>query len=287
MTTRATVPLRRFTVPFRRLVVGVACCAAALSPAHDVLADAPSKEDVDVGGTGRTLMAGVNVGEPDDYETSSCRWRTTVISDEKYRPWSFSKRDGVTYRWYVRVCRSSSTDGGFEMSYHWVPVVSDATMASQASKYAFGLIPVPLVGTSPPAHRGVVSLPMWWWVSTSTWRTVNVSVWIPTPTGPFVVRATAKPVKLLIDPDDPRARHAGRFTCKGPGVAWNPKLGDSAVGPCMHTYRHAVRGARARVSIEWAISWKSNRGGAGRLPNRRTTRVIPVTVNEIQALVTD
>lgn len=287
MTTHAADQPQHVAVALRRLAVGLVVCVAALSPARNVLADAPSKADIDVGATGRTLIAGINVGEPDDVETSSCRWRTTVISDDKYRPWSFAKRDGVTYRWYVRVCRSSSIDGGFEMSYHWVPVVSDATMASQASKYAFGLIPVPLVGTSPPAHRGIVSLPMWWWVSASTWRMVTVSVWIPTPTGPFVVRATAKPVKLIIDPDDPRSRRGGRFTCTGPGVAWNPRMGDSAMGPCMHTYSHALRGARARVSIEWAISWKSNRGAAGRLPNRRTTRVVPVTVNEIQALVTD
>lgn len=276
--------------PLRRCIASIillAVLATFASPAQQVLADQPSKSDVDVGGTGRTLMAGVNAGEPDDFETSSCRWRTTVISDDKYRPWSFAKRDGVTYRWYVRVCRSTSSEGGFDLSYHWVPEVSDTTMASQASKYAFGLIPVPLVGTSPPAHRGVVSLPMWWWVSPSTWRTVTVSVWIPTPTGPFVVRATARPVKLIVDPDDPHTRHGGRFSCVGPGVAWNPKLGDSAVGPCMHTYDHALRGARASVSIEWAISWKSNRGGAGRLPNRRTTRVVPVTVSEIQALVSD
>ncbi len=250
-----------------------------------VLAAAPSKADVDVGGSGRTLMAGINVGEPDAEETSSCRWRTTVISDDKYEPYSFSKRNGVTYRWYARVCRSASIEGGFDVSYHWVPVVSDTTMASQASKYAFGLIPVPLVGTSPPAHRGIVSLPMWWWVSASTWRTVSVSVWIPTPTGPFVVRATARPVKLIIDPDDPRARSGGGFSCAGPGLAWTPSMGDAATGPCMYTYDHAVRAARASVSIDWAISWKSNRGAAGRLPNRRTTRTIRVSVNEIQALV--
>jgi hypothetical protein len=64
-------------------------------------------------------------------------------------------------------------------------------------------------------------------------------------------------------------------------------LGDAAVGTCTHTYDHAVREARASVSIEWAISWKSNRGGAGRLANRRTTRVVRVTVGEIQALVSD
>lgn len=262
--------------------------AALGSGSPSVQAVAPSKADIDVGGSGRTLMAGINVGEPDGFETNSCVWRTTVISDDKYRPWSFAKRNGVDYRWYVRVCQSTSIDGGFDLSYHWIPVVSETTLAHQASKYAFGLIPVPLVGTSPPAHRGIVSLPMWWWVTPSTWRTVSVSVWIPTPTGPFSVRATAKPVRLIVDPDDPRARRSGgRFTCAGPGTAWTPDLGDAATGPCMYTFKHAVRGARAKVSIEWAISWKSNRGGAGRLPNRRTTRVVPVTVSEIQALVSD
>jgi hypothetical protein len=64
-------------------------------------------------------------------------------------------------------------------------------------------------------------------------------------------------------------------------------MGDNALGACSHTYDHAVRNARAKVSIEWAISWKSNRGGAGRLPNRRTSRVVRVTVGEIQALVSD
>lgn len=277
--------------PTRRFVAlscaTVLAALVAMGQPRDVLAEVPSKEDIDVGGSGRTLMAGVNIGEPDGYETTSCRWRTTVISDDKYRPWSFAKRDGVTYRWYVRVCRSASTEGGFDLSYHWVPVVSDETMATQASKYAFGVIPVPLVGTSPPAHRGIVSLPMWWWVSPSTWRTVTVSVWIPTPTGPLVVRATAKPVKLIIDPDDPRARGGGRFSCAGPGLAWTPSMGDDAKSPCMYTYAHAVGAGRAAVSIEWAISWKSNRGAAGRLPNRRTTRNIRVVVGEIQALVSD
>lgn len=270
----------------KTLALSFIALIAAVCPLSPAPA-AHAASEVDVGGSGRTLIAGINVGEPGGQETSSCRWRTTVISDDKYRPYSIVKRDGVAYRWYARVCQSSSAAGGYDISYHWVPVVSDTTMASQASKYAFGLIPVPLVGTSPPAHRGVVSLPMWWWVSPASWRTVTVSVWIPTPTGPFVVRATAKPVKLLVDPADPSARLRGRMTCAGPGRPWRPALGDAAVGTCTHTYDHAVREARASVSIEWAISWKSNRGGAGRLANRRTTRVVRVTVGEIQALVSD
>ena len=247
---------------------------------------ADAETDIDVGGDGRTLIVGLNVGEPGQRETSACRWNTTVVTDGDETPHRMV-RDGVRYRWFARICPSTTTAGGFEMTYHWVPVVSQQTMATQASTLALGLIPVPVVGTSPPAHRGVVKVPMWWWVSRASWRTVSVSVWLPTPTGPVTVRATAKPVRLLVDPADPRVFGGGRRTCLGPGLAWNEAMGDDALGTCMHTYNHAVRNARAKVSIEWAISWKSNRGGAGRLPNRKTTRTVRVTVGEIQALVSD
>lgn len=247
---------------------------------------ANAETEVDVGGDGRKLIVGLNVGEPGQRETSTCRWRTTVVTDGDETPHR-TVRDGVTYRWYARICPSPTAAGGFEMTYHWVPVVSQETMAMQASTLAVGLIPVPIVGTSPPAHRGIVKVPMWWWVSRTSWRTVSVSVWLPTPTGPVTVRATAKPLRLHVDPADPRVFGGGRRTCTGPGLAWNETMGDNALGTCMHTYNHAFRGARAKVSIEWAISWKSNRGGAGRLPNRKTTRTVRVTVGEIQALVSD
>jgi hypothetical protein len=257
----------------------------AVAPAAEA-ESAITESEINVGGDGRTLIVGLNVGEPGQRETTSCRWNTTVVTDGDETPHRMV-RDGVTYRWYARICPSTTTAGGFEMTYHWVPMVSTETMASQASTLAMGIIPVPLVGTSPPAHRGIVKVPMWWWVSRSTWRTVSVSVWLPTPTGPLTVRATARPLRLLVDPADPNERRGGRRTCTGPGVAWTPNMGDNALGICTHTYDHAVRNARAKVSIEWAISWKSNRGGAGRLPNRRTTRVVRVTVGEIQALVSD
>ena len=270
------------TSAIRKRAIAVFLALVPLIPASG--ADAES--EIDVGGTGRALIVGLNVGEPGARETTSCRWNTTVVTDGDETPHRMV-RDGVTYRWYARICPATTTSGGFEMTYHWVPMVSTQTMATQASTLALGIIPVPLVGTSPPAHRGIVKVPMWWWVSRSSWRTVSVSVWLPTPTGPLTVRATARPLRLLIDPADPTERGGGRRTCAGPGLAWTQVMGDNALGACTHTYDHAVRNAKAKVSIEWAISWKSNRGGAGRLPNRRTTRTVRVTVGEIQALVSD
>ena len=258
--------------------------ATSLVPCGGRLAYADT--EIDVGGSGTALIAGINVGEPSNDEVSGCTWHTTVISGPSTEPYSYIYRNGVKYRWYARVCRTRLTGEGSDITFHWIPVVSESTMATQASKYAFGLIPVPLVGTSPPAHRGIVNLPMWWWVSPSTWRTVTVTVWLPTPRGPLIVRATAKPVKLHINPADSSARNKGRFDCDGPGEAWQESDGDTATSSCMHLYRHAVNAGKASVSIEWAISWKSNWGKSGRLPNRATTRQIKVSVGEIQALVT-
>jgi hypothetical protein len=101
------------------------------------------------------------------------------------------------------------------------------------------------------------------------------------------VKATAKPVKLHINPADDSARNKGRFSCDGPGEEWQESDGDQATSSCMYLYKHAVRSGRANVSIEWEISWKSNWGKSGRLPNRSTTRQISVSVGEIQALVTE
>ncbi|MBM3729533.1 MAG: hypothetical protein FJW44_01755 [Actinobacteria bacterium] len=263
-----------------KIVIAFLLALPSLAVAPPVRAET----DIDIGGDGRTLIVGLNVGEPGHRETSTCRWRTTVVADGDETTHRMV-RDGVAYRRYARICPSTTTAGGYELTYHWVPVVSQETMATQASALAVGLIPVPIVGTSPPAHRGIVKVPMWWWVSPASWRTVSVSVWLPTPAGPITVRATARPLRLLVDPADPRALGGGRRTCVGPGLAWRKSMGDDAVGPCMHTYNHAFPAARARVTIEWAVSWKSNRGGAGRLPNRRTTRTVRVKVGEIQALV--
>lgn len=272
-------------IAFAAGILAIATLAFVVSPTrpHAVRADA----NIDVGANDSTLMAGITVGEPSSDELNGCVWHTTVISKPDYEPYSFIKRNGVTYRWYARVCRTRLTGEGSDITFHWIPVVSESTMASQATKYAFGLIPVPLVGTSPPAHRGVVNLPMWWWVSPSTWRTVSVTVWLPTPRGPLIVRATATPVKLHVNPADDSARNKGRFTCEGPGREWHESDGDAAKSRCMYLYSHAIRAGKASVSIEWAISWKSNWGKSGKLPNRSTTRQITVSVGEIQALVTE
>ena len=60
--------------------------------------------DIDVTGdvVGNTIVAGVTFNSDSTSTESRCTWNTTVISDNKYEPYSFIVRNGITYRWYVR-----------------------------------------------------------------------------------------------------------------------------------------------------------------------------------------
>ena len=230
-------------------------------------------------------MAGVSLGQPSEQEMRRCVWQLALIMDLDNITYSEKTQDGSTYQLFARTCRADHQGGRDTVTYHWIPKVSETTLATQLADFSWGTLPVPLVGTAPPSRRGVVNVPMWWWVSPHTWRTISVSAWIPTIRGPLVVTVTAKPKELIVDPGDPRERNSGRFTCEGPGASWRPNDGDATHSACMHTYRHSVPRGTGTVSIRWAISWKTNWRKGGKLPSVHTTRKIPVAVHEIQALV--
>ena len=258
-------------------------------PQQAYAASSSGVEDVSGGVSGRTIIAEVNYSSYDSRTESSCTWRTTVISSPNNEPYSISVRNGVTYRWYVRTCKSPSNPGApAELTFTWVPVLSEETLAQQTSASSWSLLPVPYVGTAPPAKRGVVNLPMWWWVTPASWRSISATAWIPTPRGPLIVKTTAKPSQLIVNPGDTNAKNSGKFTCSGPGDAWNERDGDTGSSDCMYTYKNSSsrKELQASVAIKWTISWSSNWGKKGKLPSVTTTRRLPVTVGEIQALVT-
>lgn len=275
--------------PFSRCgltVLAVLSCVALVSPKAGHAANDSSPETIaDVSGT--TLIAGVSLGEPSERERTRCVWHSTIVSDRNDSAYSLKEENGVTYRLYARTCRAERPSASDTVTYHWIPQISESTLATQTAALSWGMLPVPMVGTAPPSHRGVVNVPMWWWVSPRAWRTISVSAWIPTIRGPLVVTVTAKPNKLVVDPGDPRARNSGRFSCEGPGQAWREADGDAGRSSCMHTYRHGLIRSSGSVSIQWSISWKSNMKRGGRLPTVHTTRRVPVSVAEIQALVNE
>jgi hypothetical protein len=300
---RATFAMRRLFTPFRPmghlqlcalalvlLLPPVAVALFAPPPlALAVFTNGAGDADVTGGVSGRTIIAEVNYSDYASSSESSCTWKTTVISSPNNEPYSFIVRNGVTYRWYVRTCTSpTNPSAAADLTFHWVPVVTEETLAQQASASSWSLLPVPYVGTAPPAQRGVVNLPMWWWVTPASWRPISATAWVPTPRGPLIVKTTAKPSQLIVNPGDPNAKNTGKFTCSGPGDAWNKRDGDTGTSNCMYTYKNSSSRAqlKATVAIKWTISWSSNWGKKGKLPSVTTTRRIPVTVGEIQALVT-
>lgn len=270
----------------QRICASIVSLTVLLLPSASIDAQATSPVPTPITEvSGSTLMAGVSLGEPSNDELRRCVWQVTLIVDIGNNSYSLKTENGVTYRLFARTCRADRDAGPDTVTYHWIPVFSETTFATQLADFSWGVLPVPLVGTAPPSQRGVVNVPMWWWVSPRTWRTLSVSAWIPTVRGPLVVTVTAAPKALIVDPGDPRARNSGRFTCEGPGASWDATDGDAATSDCMHTYRHSVPRSTATVSIRWSISWKSNWRKGGKLPSVHTTRKIPVAVQEIQALV--
>ena len=271
------------------LLLSSCICIAALGVPSHIAHGATTDIDVTGDVVGNTISAGVTFNSNSSTTESRCTWNTTVISDTKNEPYSFTVRNGITYRWYVRTCAPAVAGQPYALSFHWIPVIAESTLAEQAAAYSWNTLPVPFVNTAPPAQRALVKLPTWWWVTNSSWRTVSTTAWIPTPRGIVTVTVTAKPNTLLVNPGDATAENNGKFTCSGPGKAWRESDGDDTKSNCMYTYAHSSsrKTWNASVAIRWSVSWKSNLGKKGTLPSVTTTRRIPVVVGEIQALVTE
>jgi hypothetical protein len=240
------------------------------------------------GAGGGEIWAGVQTGRvpgTDGTDASSCRWLPTLPRDAGIGVQGPVIRTvaGITYQLFDRVCPSGTT-------LHWIPQLPPASLAEQATRLLRARLPLPRPGFAPEADRVVVQVGLWYWTDPLVWRPVSVTAWVPTPTGPLWATTTARPTRLVLDPGDGRLG-AGPATCAGPGRVWQPADGDSAGSTCSYTYGHSSAvhpddRFPARMAIEWQISWTSSSGSGGALPGHTTWADEPVTVEEIQALVT-
>jgi hypothetical protein len=264
--------------------------AALLLAALGVAVPAPptALADGSGGAGGGEIWAGVQTGrvpDTDGTDASDCRWRPTLPHDAIIGGQGPVLRTtgGVTYQMFDRVCPTGTT-------LHWIPRLTPSSLAEHAADLLRARLPLPRPGFAPAADRTVVRVGTWFWTDPRVWRPVSITAWVPTPTGPLWATTTALPTRLVLDPGD-GPLGAGPVACSGPGRIWQPTDGDSSASPCSYTYVHASAvhpSGRfpARVAIEWQISWMSSTGAGGPLAGHTTWAGQPVTVAEIQALVT-
>lgn len=190
---------------------------------------------------------------------------------------------GVRYRLYQRTGLGSTV-------LVWIPQRTRQQLGFDGRAYLSRILPAPAVGLAPPAGAGIATVGTWFW-TTTPWVPVRVTAQVPGPNGMVWATTTATPTRLVVDPGD-GALGDGPVVCDGPGRPWTPGLGDDAVSDCMYAYRHssvlAPDGARfpAVVGIEWDVRWISSSGAGGALAPITTTTHVPITVREIQAIVT-
>lgn len=171
--------------------------------------------------------------------------------------------------------------------YQWIKDTTKTRLVNHVSSTVSDRVKSLVFRTAPPRERTVVNVGTWFWVPRALWKPLSVTAYVTTPVGVISVTVTATPSRLRFDPgngDDAR-------WCTGPGDAWTSTTGDAAVSECMYTYRHASddepsRRFTAHTAVEWKVVARSNFGLSLPLPNVRTTLTTPVTVNELQALLT-
>lgn len=152
-----------------------------------------------------------------------------------------------------------------------------------------------LVPPAPTAHRSpdevmpggepwtVVNLWTWAWVDRDDWVPLSRTVELRGVSA----TVTATPKSLEFDPGD----GSGLVSCDGPGRPW-VDLGDnsdpvpSTLGGCGYRYKRVSEGVQATTSIQYAVTWTSNTGAGGTLPDLAgSTTSPPFRVEQIQVVV--
>ncbi|MEU5839376.1 hypothetical protein ABZ820_37740 [Streptomyces diacarni] len=159
--------------------------------------------------------------------------------------------------------------------------VSAAEVAEEAVQQL--RLPRPVIRTSPDEDfTQVVHVPTWMWVQASSWKQVSETASVDGVT----VTATARPRKAVWSMGD-----GASVMCLGPGTPYSARFGAESSSPdCGYTYRRASlpqpKGKyRVRVRVTWDVSWHGA-GESGVVPDMAMTAEQPLSVDEVQAVVT-
>lgn len=216
---------------------------------------------------------------------SSCTWDPLGASaapdgSDRRHP-SERSADGVRYRPFVQTCGSVD-------QVVWTPERSPDALARDARSSLMRTVPMPDFESVPPSSDVRVGTAMWIWTDTP-FNPRSVTAWVPGPDGAVWATTTATPTRLVIDPGD-GPLGTGPVVCDGAGEPWRPEYGDGRMAECAYTYRHSSVLAddsetfRARMTIEWDVTWTSSTGAGGALTPLSSTSATPIRVRETTVL---
>ena len=171
------------------------------------------------------------------------------------------------------------------VKYMWIRNSMPAKAATVVKDKVSRLIPTLLARTAPEQNKVVVNVGTWFWFPRAIWKPISVTAYIPTEVGPISLTTTATPKKVIFSPGDGNKD----VVCNGPGTPWTSSAGDTAKSDCSYTYSSASHTEashvyKTKMSVEWAISFRSNLGIGGTIAHKRLGVTTYLRVFEKQAL---
>ena len=239
------------------------------------------------GSAGGTITAGVQFGVPPSAQgktdSSGCIW-ISAGEAQTFDSLTVTEKvvNGIRYLLFYKSCPTSG-------QAVWIPELRPPSLGRNAADAVKQRLVSPTIGSAPSVDKGIVKVGMWLWTDPNQYRPVSITAWVPTLTGIAWATTTARPVRLVFLSGEPGS---SPMSCQGPGRQWQPEFGDDLVSACMYTYQHssgitATNVFAAKFSIVWSIRWRSNVAAGGSLGEFATSTDQAITVNEIQAVVSN
>jgi len=265
----------------RRVLRAAAVAILAATPTATLLTGSAPTYATQAGVDGDHIFAGVSYEA--EHSLSRCEWSLPLPT------YGLGGRTGATTRewngitWVLHQCTIDES-----VQLVWIPEVSTETVAESTRDVVRDRVPTFDHNFSPPRNRGVVKTPTWFWVNPVLWRPVSVTARLPTPRGIVTMTTTATPTSLEFDPGDGSGQTA---ECEGPGLPWLPIMPTWVESDCAFEYEtpSSVRPNgtfRARLNVVWSVTWRTNVGTSGRLPDIRIGTPYDLRIRELQAIIT-
>ncbi|MCI0687502.1 MAG: hypothetical protein L0Y54_09740 [Sporichthyaceae bacterium] len=225
--------------------------------------------------------------EPEPMPSLIAAWRQDWLG-------RVSSRAGEAGLWFTTHCSDWSAIAVFRLAnpdpFIWVPaagpvppVAGVVLTPGQLAQYARDSIVLPDTEVKlSPGARSTVNLDTWVWLDRTVFRPRHVRA----QAGPLIVDAVANPSKLLLPLGLPAVLTPADGVCTDLFRAYEPG-GDPA---CAITFgRSSAREPglefTADFALVWTVTWTSNWGPGGTLPDGQFTETTSIRVQELQTIV--